>query len=222
MPRLPFFNNSRMRSLSPPNHVQTPVEIIDGAYDYLMVIFLRNLFQIMAFNLLSNIFRLIGDAKTPLYFLRLLASWIRPCVVFGPGSEWVLEKGPDMTVSHSHASLYMEENSYFKIELKRLRCNFGRKRTCSHCSMAFQSSIIAIGAIIIQITLNQLGATAVSYTAAQKLIRLLFFQWCLFGAMATFVAQNYGAKNTTVFETYETALSYPRLAISVGINSQSV
>ena len=48
--------------------MQTPVEIIDGAYDYLMVIF-AGIFSSMAFNLLSNIFRSIGDAKTPLYFL---------------------------------------------------------------------------------------------------------------------------------------------------------
>ena len=44
--------------------MQTPSEIIDGAYDYLIVIF-GGIFSSMAYNLLSNIFRSIGDAKTP-------------------------------------------------------------------------------------------------------------------------------------------------------------
>ncbi len=42
--------------------MQTPSEIIDGAGDYLIVIF-GGIFSSMAYNLLSNIFRSIGDAK---------------------------------------------------------------------------------------------------------------------------------------------------------------
>ena len=50
--------------------MQTPPEIIDYAYEYLMVIF-AGIFAQIAFNLLSNIIRAIGDAITPLYFLVL-------------------------------------------------------------------------------------------------------------------------------------------------------
>jgi Na+-driven multidrug efflux pump len=61
--------------------------------------------------------------------------------------------------------------------------------------MGFQASIIAIGAIILQITLNGLGATAVAaYTAAQKIDMLATQPMSSFGiTMATFAAQNFGA-----------------------------
>ena len=71
--------------------MQTPSEIIDGAYDYLIVIF-GGIFSSMAYNLLSNIFRSIGDAKTPLYFLVMACVMnivldILFIAVFGMGVE---------------------------------------------------------------------------------------------------------------------------------------
>ena len=70
-----------------------------------------------------------------------------------------------------------------------------------HCKiglpMAFQTSIIAIGAMILQIPLNQLGSTAVgAFTAAQKIDNLAVQVLMSFGiTMATYAAQNYGAGN---------------------------
>ena len=63
--------------------------------------------------------------------------------------------------------------------------------------MGFQSSIIAIGSIILQFTLNGLGETAVSaYTAAQKIDLIATQPMMSFGmTMATYAAQNYGAGN---------------------------
>lgn len=63
--------------------------------------------------------------------------------------------------------------------------------------MAFQSSIIAIGAMILQGALNALGSVAVAaFTAAQKLDTLIIQPLMSFGiTMATYVAQNYGAGN---------------------------
>lgn len=61
--------------------------------------------------------------------------------------------------------------------------------------MAFQTSIIAIGAIALQAALNNLGSTAVAaYTAAQKIDNLAVQPMASFGVtMATYTAQNYGA-----------------------------
>ena len=63
--------------------------------------------------------------------------------------------------------------------------------------MAFQTSIIAIGAIALQAALNNLGSTAVAaYTAAQKIDNLAVQPMASFGVtMATYTAQNYGAGN---------------------------
>ena len=61
--------------------------------------------------------------------------------------------------------------------------------------MAFQMSIIAIGAIMLQFSLNGLGADAVAaYTAAQRIDMMATQPMMSFGTtMATYTAQNYGA-----------------------------
>ncbi len=67
--------------------------------------------------------------------------------------------------------------------------------------MAFQASIIAIGTIMVQIALNQLGPTSVAaHAAAQKIDQLAILPMMSFGVtMATYSAQNYGARNMIVF-----------------------
>lgn len=61
--------------------------------------------------------------------------------------------------------------------------------------MGFQASIIAIGAIILQVPLNNLGEVAVAaYAAAQKIDMIAVMPLMSFGmAMAAYTAQNYGA-----------------------------
>ena len=61
--------------------------------------------------------------------------------------------------------------------------------------MGFQASIIAIGAIILQVPLNNLGETAVAaYAAAQKIDMIAVMPLMSFGmAMAAYTAQNFGA-----------------------------
>jgi Na+-driven multidrug efflux pump len=62
--------------------------------------------------------------------------------------------------------------------------------------MGFQASVIALGAIILQISLNNLGETAIAaYAAAQKIDSIAVMPMMSFGmAMAAYTAQNYGAK----------------------------
>lgn len=77
--------------------------------------------------------------------------------------------------------------------------------------MAFQMSIIAIGSVLLQSALNGLGTTAVAAsTAGGKIDQLATLPLMSFGvAMATFTAQNYGAKNTAEFcKVYDKPLSF--------------
>ena len=209
--------------------MQTPVEIIDGAYDYLMVIF-AGIFSSMAFNLLSNIFRSIGDAKTPLYFLVIACIMnIILDVVFIAGFGMGVEGAGYATVlSQIFSALACILYIWKKIPILRLNSkdfvaesSDVKEHVRISFPMAFQSSIIAIGAIIIQITLNQLGATAVAaYTAAQKIDQVAILPMMSFGVtMATFVAQNYGAKKYDriwrgVRDCIKLSLTF---AISIGI-----
>lgn len=209
--------------------MQTPAEIIDGAYDYLMVIF-AGIFSSMAFNLLSNIFRSIGDAKTPLYFLVIACIMnIILDIVFIAGFGMGVEGAGYATVlSQIFSALACIIYIWKKIPILRLNSkdfvaesSDVREHVRISFPMAFQSSIIAIGAIIIQITLNQLGATAVAaYTAAQKIDQVAILPMMSFGVtMATFVAQNYGAKKYDriwrgVRDCIKLSLTF---AISIGI-----
>ena len=50
--------------------MQTPENIIDDAYAYIVVIF-AGIFATVLYNLLAGILRALGDSRTPLYFLIL-------------------------------------------------------------------------------------------------------------------------------------------------------
>ena len=69
--------------------------------------------------------------------------------------------------------------------------------------MGFQASIIAIGAIILQVPLNNLGEVAVAaYAAAQKIDMIAIMPLMSFGmAMAAYTAQNYGANRIDRIKT---------------------
>ena len=192
--------------------MQTPSEIIDGAYDYLIVIF-GGIFSSMAYNLLSNIFRSIGDAKTPLYFLVMACVMnivldILFIAVFGMGVEGA---GYATVLSQIFSAVACVVYIWKKIPVLRLTkadLVATKQNIREHCRisfpMAFQASIIAIGTIMVQIALNQLGPTSVAaHTAAQKIDQLAILPMMSFGVtMATYSAQNYGAKKySRVHET---------------------
>lgn len=63
--------------------MQTPAEIKNDAQTFISVIF-ASMVVLMAYNLLSNIIRALGDSKTPLYFLilQLLSMLFWNCCFF--------------------------------------------------------------------------------------------------------------------------------------------
>lgn len=183
--------------------LNTPEEIIDDAYSYLIVIF-AGIIASVIFNLLSNAIRALGDSKTPLLFL-IVACVINIVLDFvfilvfrmgvaGAGWATVLaqlisgifcivyikKRLPMLCVSREDFKLAVED---YKVHL------------ATALPMAFQMSIIAIGALILQFALNGLGAVSVAaYTAAQKIDTIATQPMNSFGAtMATYAAQNYGA-----------------------------
>src|SRR5699024_7912746 len=86
------------------------------------------------------------------------------------------------------------------LQLRKKDFSFDKEEIRIHLNaalpMAFQSSIIAIGAIVLQAALNSLGTDVVAAQAAASRIDQFANQPMMsFGiAMATFSAQNYGAK----------------------------
>ncbi|MDH6670781.1 putative MATE family efflux protein [Paenibacillus sp. LBL] len=183
--------------------MNTPAEILDDAYSYLIVIN-WGVGAAVLFNLLANLLRALGDSRTPLLFLvvasilnivlDLLFILVFKMGVAGAGLATVVSQLFSCLLCliyiHKKVPLLQFKNADWSIDW-----TFIRQHMWIGFPMGFQASIIAIGAIILQITLNGLGATAVAaYTAAQKIDMLATQPMSSFGiTMATFAAQNYGA-----------------------------
>lgn len=183
--------------------MHTPPEIIDDAYRFIIVIY-WGIISAMLFNLFSNVMRALGDSKTPLEFL-VIASvlnvvleliFILKFSMGVAGAAWgtVIAQGVSailcliFIIKKMPILKLQKEDWYLTKDILWEHLRLG-------LSMGFQASIIAIGAIILQFALNNLGAVSVAaYTAAQKIDIIAIQPMMSFGiTMATYVAQNYGA-----------------------------
>ncbi|MDY3918729.1 MAG: MATE family efflux transporter [Candidatus Limivivens sp.] len=183
--------------------LQTPAEIIDDAETYILIIF-YGISASVLFNFASNMMRALGDSRVPLYFL-VFACFLNILLdlalilvfhlgVAGVGIATVFSQ----LVSGICCFVYiLKKLPAFRVERKHFQLD--RREILRHFNialpMAFQSSIIAIGALTLQSALNSLGALSVAaYTASQKIDTIATLPVSSFGsAMATYAAQNYGA-----------------------------
>lgn len=185
--------------------MQTPDDIIDDAYAYIVVIYAGIGASVM-FNLLSNIIRALGDSRTPLLFLAaacvlnigldfLLILWCS-MGVSGAAVATVISQlvsgGLCIVYIFKRFPILRLQRSDWRVEGKLL---WDDVRV--GLPMGFQMCIIAIGAMILQISLNRLGSVAIAgFIAAQKIDQLASQPMMSFGiTMATYAAQNYGAGN---------------------------
>lgn len=183
--------------------MQTPADLIDEAYTYVIVMF-AGIGVTVLFNLLSNILRSIGDSKTPLIFLAMTSVLN---IILDYFFILVLNTGVEGASIATIISQFISALMclmYIKKKIPLLRVykedwKLSAAEIKEHLRiglpMGFQTSIIAMGSLAVQITLNSLGATAVAATtAAQKINGVATMPLKSFGiAMATYAAQNYGA-----------------------------
>lgn len=184
--------------------MQTPPEIIQQSEKFITIIF-WGIPASIAFNLLSNILRALGDSRTPLLFL-IVASIINVVLdlVFILNFKMGVEGAAIATViAQVISSILCSLLIYKKVYLLHFRkkdFTFHWFEWRQHMNvgfpMAFQASIIAIGAIALQTALNSLGTAAVAAnTAGSKIDQFATQPMASFGiAMATYTAQNLGAK----------------------------
>lgn len=183
--------------------MQTPADIYDDAYAYIIVI-MWGLAAQMLYNLLSALLRAIGNSKMPLYFLILAAALnVILDLVFiinfkmgtaGAAYATVISQG----ISGLLCLLYIVKAVPI-FRLSRRDMVMDGKMMAEQLKvglpMALQFSITAIGSIMVQTSLNMLGSTLVAaYTAAGKIEQILTQAYTALGtAMANYSAQNVGA-----------------------------
>lgn len=183
--------------------MQTPENILDGAYSYIWVIFL-GIPVTFLYNMTSGVIRAMGDSRTPVIFL-VLSSFLNIGLdlFFIISLHWGVQGAAWATVISQGVSgvcclLYMMR----KFEMLRIRreewapnrhlmgmlCGMG-------IPMGLQYSITAIGSVILQSATNTLGSDAVAAVTAAG--RIGGFLACPFDAMgstmATYGGQNIGA-----------------------------
>ena len=183
--------------------MRTPADIIDGSYSYIFWIFLGIPVTIL-YNLVAGIIRALGDSTTPVVFLILAALLnivldIVSVVIMGRGVE-----GPAIATVISQAVSGVLCLIYMKKKFAILHMEEGEwspdfryigTLLSSGVPMGLQYSITAIGSVILQASVNELGSAAVASVTAGGKVNLFFT--CPFdalgGTMATWAGQNVGA-----------------------------
>ena len=152
--------------------MQTPPDIIQQAQEFICVI-LGGMFASMAFNLLSNMIRALGDSRTPLFLLifAVIINVILDLVFIINFHMGIAGAGYATVIAQISASLMCVIYIKRKIPLQVSKSDFkiDKDTIFTHLNaglpMAFQSSIIAIGAVVLQSALNSLGTDVVAAQA---------------------------------------------------------
>lgn len=183
--------------------MNTPADIIDHAYNYIVVIFI-GIPTVFLYNMVSGVIRSLGDSKTPVVFL-VLSSIINVvldfflilvCKMGVAGAGWATVTS--QLVSGLTCLIYMYKK-YDILKGDKSERILDRRFITNLCMngipMGLQYSITAIGSTILQAAVNTLGSTYVAaMTAGSKMFN---FTCCPFDAlgstMATYAGQNVGA-----------------------------
>jgi len=184
--------------------MQTPAEIMEGAVSFISIVY-GGIVMFVFLQMQTNILRALGDSRMPTVILAL-ALIIN--IILEPVAILVLEWGiPGAAIATVVAQFIGNTVCYIYIRRRvpalhtkredwRVSWHILREHLRIGLPMGFQSSIIAIGAIVLQVALNNLGPTAVAaYAASQKVDSVAMMPMMSFGlAMAAYTAQNYGAQ----------------------------
>ncbi|MBQ8814526.1 MAG: MATE family efflux transporter [Lachnospiraceae bacterium] len=183
--------------------MNTPEDIFDYAYQYIRIIFM-GIPAVFLYNLSASIIRALGDSKTPLLFLILCSGLnILLDIVFILFLDMGVSGAAVATVIAQLTSglccLFYIKRKYPILRLKRGDWEWNPRYAANLCTMGIpmglQFSIVAIGCLIMQASVNALGSAAVaSVTAGDKIHALLGCPLETMGvAVATYSGQNTGA-----------------------------
>ena len=189
--------------------MNVPDNIYHNAFWYVEIIII-GLIATTLYNMLASIIRALGDSKTPLYFL-IIASLINIVlaiifiVVFHmgvPGSAIavILSQGISVIlctifIKYKFPILRIHRNEWF-IKFDKDFYNSAYEHLKIGVPMAVQFSILGISILIIQSVCNSFGSNVIAaMTAALRIEQIATLPMMSFGvALATYVAQNFGAR----------------------------
>ena len=183
--------------------MRTPANIIDGSYNYIIIIFL-GIPVVFLYNMTAAILRSLGDSKTPVVFLvtaAILNIFLDVfCIVVlhmnvgGAAIATVVSQA-----IAGFACLFYMRKKFAILKLSADERRWDRDYAAKLCNMGIpmglQYSITAIGSVILQSAVNSIDSNAVAaVTAGGKVSMLLVCPFDAMGStMATYGGQNVGA-----------------------------
>lgn len=183
--------------------MDTPEDVFSYAYGYIVVIF-AGIPITVAYNILAGIIRSLGDSRSPVVFLMisgvlnvfldLLFILVFDMGVVGASLATIISQ---LVSALLCLILIIKRFDILRLTRSDLRPNAGYIGTL--CGMGFpmglQCSLTAIGSLVLQTSINNLGSVYVAATTASAKVQAIFN--CPFEAMgttmATFAGQNLGA-----------------------------
>lgn len=182
--------------------INTPIELQQDSANYLSIYFLGLVF-IFGFNMISSIFRSLGDSTTPLLFL-IVASFLNIILdlvfvlVFQMGVQGVaiatvlaqaLAFSLQVILFNRRLRKYHTDNKKI-VELKSIL-----QLTRLALPTTSQEILISVGIVLTQVLVNRFGSEVVSaYAITSKISEFVMLPMINLGiGMTVFTAQNVGA-----------------------------
>jgi putative MATE family efflux protein len=185
--------------------MNTPMDIMDMAYSYIIVIF-SGIPATVAYNMLSGMMRSLGDSRSPLYLL-ILASFINVgldflfILAFGWGTmgaalATIISQVISVIGCIALISRKFEELRISREDLKPSSMHI-KKLLGNGIPMGLLMSLYSVGTVFLQASVNTLGSISVAaITAAGRFDGICASVAGSIGtAVTTFSAQNMGAGN---------------------------
>ena len=184
--------------------LDTPPEIFEDAVSFISII-CAGVPLMSLFAMQTNLIRALGDSRLATI---MLSIGLVINIIFEPIFLLGLELGvPGAALATAASQVIANLICFFYIRghisplwIRREDWRLTKKELWEHAKigfpMGFQSSVVALGAIILQGALNGLGPQSIAaYAAAQRVDAVAVMPMISFGmAMATYTAQNFGAR----------------------------
>jgi putative MATE family efflux protein len=203
--------------------MRTPVEILDDAVRYSVVLFCGLLCTFFN-NTLFSIFRALGDSKTPLYVFAVCSAlnivFDILLILYTPLGVAAAALATVLVQAGSAVFCFWYLTKHTKIRLRRKDFALNRpvikKLLLLGIPLGLRDCVSAVGGIIIQSVINGYGTIFIAgVAAAKRLYSILFIVGGgIEGAVATFTAQNYGAR---YFDRVKKGMSVARHIMFAGL-----
>ena len=201
--------------------MSTPAQAVEGTAAYLTVCFIGIPF-ITAYNIISSVFRGMGDSKTPMYFIAIacvvniaLDYLFMGAMHFGPTGA-ALGTTLSQAISVIVAFAFIRKKRSITVErsdLKPSRASMGKLLSIG-VPVAMQDGLIQIAFIIITVIANRRGLNdAAAVGIVEKIMSFLFLvPSSMLSAVSALGAQNIGANKP------ERAIKTLRYAIIITVS----